>query len=73
MRLNPKHQVRTDMDSALAQIELLDEQHQDMANGFYAPPSLFEVFKRHALLIVGGSLFGSALLYLAAFVRHIGR
>ena len=59
------------MESALAQIELLDEQHQEMANGFYGPPSLFETFRRHALLIIGGSLTGAVLLYLAAFLRGL--
>jgi len=71
MRLNPKHQVRTDMDSALAQIELLDEQWDRTANGFYTPPTLWQTFEKHALAVIGGALIGTSLLYLAALLRGL--
>jgi hypothetical protein len=71
VKLNPKNPLRTDMDSALAQIELLAEQHEKVANGFYTPQTIWQVFEKHALLIIGGSLLGASLMYLAAFLRGL--
>jgi hypothetical protein len=72
MRLNPNHPLRQDQQAAILEIHVMEQRFDDTANGFHYPPlTLWQTFERHALLIIGGSLVGAALLYLAAFLRGL--
>lgn len=67
---NLKHPARQDQDVALMAIHIEEKRQEDTANGFhYPPPTLWQTFEKHLLLIIGGSLVGAAILYAAALVR----
>jgi len=66
---NLSHPYRQNPEQALEAIEVMEKSHERMSNGFYGPPTLLEVFNRNAGVVVGGILIGSALLWLAAFLR----
>ena len=68
---NLKVPTRQDVDTALLEIEVMEQKHEQMANGFYGPPTLWQTFQKHALGIIGGTLLWSALLYLIAFIRGV--
>ena len=63
------HPYRQNPEQALEAIEVMEKTHERLANGFYTPPTIWQVFERNALLIIGGSLFGAAVLYLASLIR----
>ena len=71
MKLDPHHPSRQDVDQALMEIEIMEDRHKGLARDFCQDMDLFETFKRHALLVVGGSLFGACLLYLFALLRSL--
>jgi len=69
--MNIKHLLRQDEQAVIEWLEVVRDHHERLANGFYRPPSLWQTFQKHALVVCGGVLFAAAIMYLAAILRAL--